>query len=104
MSRWLDDHREVLEKDYALLKIDDVRDQNGIGVAKRVVDGEQFGIPYCAIFSANETKLITSVGPLGNVGYPNGFEGQKQLRKILLTTRQHLTDDEVEQLVKSRND
>ena len=34
LARWLDKHREILEKDYVMLKIDDFADENGVGVAK----------------------------------------------------------------------
>ena len=32
-SRWLDDNRELLERDYVLLKVDDVRDKHGVEIA-----------------------------------------------------------------------
>jgi hypothetical protein len=101
MTRWLDDQRRLLEKDYVMLKIDDVRDKNGKEVAQRVVRGEQFSIPFHAIFDASGTMLIDSIGPLGNIGSPSGFEGKKHLRKMLFGTRQNLIDAEIEQLVES---
>ena len=104
MTRWLDDQHKVLEKDYVMLKIDDVRDTNGKDVVQRVVRGESFGIPFHAIFNASGTMLVDSNGPLGNIGCPSGFEGKKQLRKMLLQTRQNLTDAEIEQLVDSTGD
>ena len=36
MTRWLDYQRVLLEKEYVMLKIDDVRDINGEEVAKRI--------------------------------------------------------------------
>lgn len=104
MTRWLDDRRKLLEKDYVMLKIDDVRDTNGKVVAERLVRGQQVGLPFFAIFDASGTLLIDSNGPLGNVGNPSGIEGKKQLRKMLLETRQNLTDAEVEHLVESPGD
>ncbi|HUE13936.1 MAG TPA: hypothetical protein VMR25_07225, partial [Planctomycetaceae bacterium] len=61
-------------------------------------------IPFHAIFDASGTMLVDSNGPLGNIGCPSGFEGKKQLRKMLLQTRQNLTDAEIEQLVDSIGD
>jgi len=101
MTRWLDDQRELLEKDYVMLKIDDVRDTNGKDVAERLVRGQHVGVPFFAILDASGTLLIDSNGPLGNVGNPSGIEGKKQLRKMLLETRQNLTDAELEHLVES---
>ena len=88
MARWLDDQHELLDKDYVMLKIDDFRDQNGKLVAERLTRGEQHGIPFHAIFDPDGELLMDSAGPLGNIGHPSGFEGKKQLRKMLLETRQ----------------
>jgi hypothetical protein len=101
MSRWIDDLCSLLEKDYVMLKIDDVRDVHGAEVAERVVQGQQAGVPFHAIFDATGTLLIDSNGPLGNVGHPSGIEGKRHLKKMLLETRQKLTDEEVERLVES---
>jgi hypothetical protein len=103
MTRWLDDQKNLVEKDYVLLKIDDVRDINGSEVAARL-HGEQAGVPFHAIFDASGELLIDSNGPTGNIGHPSGFEGQQQLRKMLSTTRQNLTDAEIDQLVESVSD
>ncbi len=99
LARWLDDHRELLEKDYVMLKIDDFADENGIAVAKRITRGGHFGIPFYAIFDRDEMLVIDSDSPLGNIGFPSGYEGSKYLRKMLLATRSSLTDAEVQQLV-----
>lgn len=104
LARWLDDQHELLEKDYVLLKIDDVRDQNGIRVAERLTRGKHHGVPFYAIFDEDEELLIDSAGPLGNIGNPSDVEGKKQLRKMLLETRRNLTDAEIEQLVESVGD
>jgi hypothetical protein len=101
MSRWLDDQRALLEKDYVMLKIDDVRDLNGKDVAERVHGGQSYGIPFHAIFDASGTMLIDSNGPLGNIGSIGGVEGKRHLRKMLAASRQNLTDAEVEQLIES---
>ena len=98
MARWLDDHHKLLEKDYVMLKIDNIRDQNGIRVAKRLTRGKNHGVPFHAIFDQDELMLIDSAGPIGNIGHPSGIEGKKQLRKMLLETRRSLTDAEIDQL------
>lgn len=82
-----------------MLKVDDVADENGVAVAKRITRGGQFGIPFFAIFENEEKLVIDSNSPLGNVGFPNGYEGGKHLRKMLLATRVSITDAEIEQLV-----
>ena len=94
----------LLEKDYVMLKIDDVRDKNGNDVAQRLYRGQRGGVPFHAIFDASGMMLIDSVGPLGNIGHPSGPEGKQQLRKMLLNTRQDLADADVDQLVESTGD
>ena len=101
MSRWLDDQRAVIEKDYVMLKIDDARDINGKEVAERLFRGQELGIPFHAIFESSGTMLIDSNGPLGNISHPSGVEGKKHLRKMLLDTRKNLSEAEIEQVVES---
>ncbi len=101
LTRWLDDQQKLLEKDYVMLKIDDFHDLHGNEIAQRVTRGGEFGIPFHAIFDASGKMLVDSAGPLGNVGFPSGFDGKKQLRKMLQSSRQNLTDAEIDQLVQS---
>jgi hypothetical protein len=99
LARWLDDERELLNKDYVMLKIDNLRDQGAARVAERITRGELYGV--YAIFDSNRKMLIDNKGPLGNIGYPGDIEGKKHLRKMLLATRQKLSDAEIDQLVNS---
>lgn len=101
LARWLDEHREILEKDYVMLKIDDFADEYGASVAKRITRGGRFGIPFYAIFDTDEKLVVDSDSPLGNIGFPSGYEGSKYLGKMLLATRVSLTDAEIAQLVAS---
>ena len=63
LSRWLDDHREILEQDFVFLKIDDVRDENGAEVAERLTHGRSVGVPFHAIFDSDEEMLTDSSWP-----------------------------------------
>lgn len=101
MARWLDDNQELLSKDYVMLKIDNVRDENGTDAAERLTRGGQHGVPFHVIFDANQEVLVDSEGPLGNIGHPSGFEGKAHVRKMLLETRRRLTDAEINQIVDS---
>lgn len=105
LNRWLDEQKELIEKDYVVLKVCNVRDVSGAEVAARFWDRSSGnGVPFHAIFDASGTKLIDSAGPLGNIGAPSGYEGGKHLKKMLSTTRKKLTDEEIEKLVKSLPD
>ncbi|HEX2475493.1 MAG TPA: thioredoxin family protein, partial [Lacipirellulaceae bacterium] len=83
-SRWLDDQKPLLEKDYVMLKIDDLRDLNGKEVAERLTRGQRYGVPFHAIFDPSGELVIDSAGRLGNIGHPSDLEGRKHLRKMLL--------------------
>ena len=101
LARWLGKQEELLEKDYVMLKVDDVRDENGTEVAKRLTRGKHHGVPFHAIFDQDEQMLIDSAGPLGNIGHPSGLEGNRHLRRMLVETRQNLTDIDIDQIVES---
>jgi hypothetical protein len=104
-SRWLDDNRELLERDFVLLKIDDVRDLHGIEVAARIASKrEHYGVPFHAIFDAQERLLIDSESPAGNIGHPSNFEGRRHLTRMLRETRNILTEAEINQLVSTLED
>ncbi len=97
----MDDQRELLEKEFVLLKIDDVRDLHGPEVMERLTQGRRVGIPFHGVFDAEQKLLIDSEGPLGNIGSISGYEGKKHLRRMLTTSQQHLTDDEIAEIVAS---
>ena len=99
MARWLDDQKSLLEPDFVLLKIDDVRDIHGPKVAKRLTGGENFGVPFHAIFDADEKMIVDSNGPAGNIGYPSRFEGMRHLKKMLMESRQSLTVKQIDQII-----
>ncbi len=104
LTRWLDDHKDALEQDYVLLKIDDWGDLHGEEVAQRLTGSEGAGVPFHAIFDSNARMLINSVSPIGNIGYPSGFEGKKHVRKMLTETRNNLPVKQIDEIVGSLND
>lgn len=103
LTRWLDEQRELLEKDYVMLKVDS-SDLHGVEAAERITTGKSGGVPFHAMFAADGTRIVDSESPAGNVGHPAGIEGKKHLRKMLLETRQRLTDAEIDRIVASLDD
>ncbi len=100
LSRWLDDNRELLERDYVLLKIDNVRDKHGVEITKLITDSRKgLGVPFHAIFDADQKLVIDSDGPTGNIGHPSGFEGLKHLEKMLNESRTKLSAAQIRQVV-----
>ena len=104
LSRWIDDHREVIEKDFVVLKIDDVRDLNGQAVAGRLTKGRVVGVPFHAMFDASETLIADSFGPLGNIGSMSGVEGKRHFKKMLDGACSKITSQEIQMLLDSLGD
>ena len=104
LNRWLDDHRELLEKEFVMLKIDDIRDLNGTELAKEITAGKPFSIPFYAFYDGQQERLVTSEGPLGNIGFASGFDSKRHFRKMLATGNSHLTEDDIEELLASLED
>lgn len=98
-AKFLHQHRETLEKDYVLLKVNQA-DEKGDVILDRIPHLRQNESSYHAIFEADGKVIIDSEGPLGNIGnMPKGYEKQKHLRKMLNATRRNLSEDEVNRLV-----
>ena len=100
LSRWIDEHRAVLERDYVFFKVDALLDASGKEIAMRIRQSGS-GVPVHAIFDANQEMLADSQGPLGNIGMPSSFEGRRHLRRMLEATRRTLTDAELDAVVAS---
>jgi thiol:disulfide interchange protein len=104
LNRWLDEHREVLEKEFVMLKIDNVRDENGQEVTDELTGGHLVGVPFFAFYAADEKMLVDSLGPTGNIGCISGYESKRHFRKMLEKVRQVLTTEDVDKIVSSLED
>ena len=106
-SFWLDEHKDVLAKDYVMFKFDNIRDLHGQELRKTLkLDGK--GIPCHAIYDGDGKELINSVGPQGNIGCPVSDPKYsidpvttRHFRKMLETTAQKITAAEIDELVRS---
>lgn len=100
LGRWMHDHHEVLEKDYVIVKLmgglDDRHEE-----ARKQLSSQQHSIPWYMITEPGGNVLITSEGPLGNIGMPGSFESVGHFRAMLQKTATHMAPEEREQLAKS---
>jgi hypothetical protein len=101
LTRWMDDQRAVLEKDYVLVKVMGSVDKNYKVVRPLLPGSQSQGIPYHAIVEPDGTVLVTSKGPNGNIGMPSGAEGILHLKHMLEQTAQRITGDDIATLAKS---
>ena len=64
-----------------------------------IKDGD--GIPWFAITEPDGTVLAIGRGPLSNIGFPASVEEIRHFRRMLVTTVQRMTVEDVERLVNS---
>jgi hypothetical protein len=101
LARWMDDQHAVLEKDYVLVKIIGGVDKNSEAVEPLLPGSKMEGIPYHAIVEPDGKVLITSKGPLGNIGMPSEVEDIRHLKRMLEQTAQKLSAAEIAALGES---
>ena len=101
LARWMDDQHAVLEKDYVLVKIIGGVDKNSEAVDPLLPGSKSSGIPYHAIMEPDGKVLITSKGPLGNIGMPSEVEDIRHLKRMLEQTAKRLSAAEIAALEES---
>ncbi|WP_404310417.1 M56 family metallopeptidase [Neorhodopirellula lusitana] len=100
-ARWLDDHSDVLRKDFVMLKLEEGLSSENKEIVNRLTDDKHVSVPFHAIFTADGTRIIDSKGPLGNIGYPTGFEGKQHLKKMLQASCKRISTSEIESIISS---
>ncbi len=106
LARWMYDQRAFLAKDYVVLRINQYDDH-----CEEVLDKLQTGDrparlpnsdpPWFAIAEPELKVLVTSQGPLGNIGFPNSIEERRHLKKMITSTARHITAAECDRLIES---
>lgn len=103
LSRFLDGQRSVWEKDYVWVQMDERWSHFG-EVMRPIRRDDTTGVPWLAILSSEGKTLATSDAAGGrNIGFPtaNEPEGIEHFLKMLKSTAQRLTDEDLETLRKS---
>jgi hypothetical protein len=98
LSRYLDDHRVLFDKEFACVKLDGRMDR-GRPVIERVRPKRDGGIPWLVIMDAHGQPLITSDAEGGNIGHPSDADGIAHFEKMLRTGVRHLTDADIKSLI-----
>lgn len=104
LSRWIDDHRDILEKGFVFVKVDGARDEGGADIVRRITRNRNFGIPFVAILDGDGQLIVDSNGPLGNIGFPSTFDDIRYFRQMIEKSTDRITKDEIDRLVQSLYD
>ncbi len=101
LTRWLDTHRKILEQDFVMLKIDGGDFLHAKEVSERLLQGRTEGIPFHGIFNTDETLLVDSHGPDGNIGSGLDKDEKLHLRAMLEKTVSKITSEDIDLLLSS---
>jgi hypothetical protein len=97
LSRFLDEHRDLIAKDYVYIHLDR-RFANGEAVINRL-RSESRGVPWTVILDSEGNAIINSDAPDGNIGFPSTTEGRAHFEKMLRTTARRLNDQDIQALL-----
>jgi hypothetical protein len=100
LSRFFDEQAALIGKDYVRVRID-VRSPRSEEVLGRLLTNPEDANPWFAILDADGKPLITSSGPSGNIGFPSDAAGIAHFEKMLRSTAQKLTAEEIASLIKA---
>jgi hypothetical protein len=100
LGRWMHEHHEVLEKDYVIVKLMGSLDDRHEEASKQLAS-QRHGIPWHMITEPGGKVLVTSDGPLGNIGMPSALEEIRHFEEMLAKTAVRITPEQREQLEKS---
>lgn len=95
LEEFLDKSQQHLDSDYVVVKIDIQNMAHGEEVAKRIRRITEGGIPWMVILKANGDELVTSDGPMGNIGYPFQPAEVEHFMSMLKATSKRTTADQM---------
>jgi hypothetical protein len=100
LARWMKKNHALLERDYVIVKAMEGLDTNVPAAVASLPIKPGEGIPWHAVTEPDSTILATSVGPLGNIGFPSSVEEIRHLRLMLERTARKLTAEDMMALVR----
>lgn len=98
LDEFLEQYGAMFEKDYLFAKIDIDRMAHGKSVAEELRGGLEGGIPWFAILDSSGTKLSTSDGPGGNIGYPAEPKEIEHFISMLQATAKTMTPEQINEV------
>ncbi len=101
LARFLKSQEAILSPDYVVVKIDRWRYPHGGQVLKRLRPDRNGSIPRFVILDSDGTALINSDSPEGNIGFPSAPKEIDYFMKMIKTTAQRITPEELDRLRES---
>jgi hypothetical protein len=106
LACWLDAQRALLTKDYVVLRIGPYHDHSQEVLEKfqsqdNSAQNQDRGPPWFAIAEPDGKVLVTSLGPLGNIGLPSSIEEKRHFKAMITRTARRLTPAECDRLIES---
>jgi uncharacterized protein YyaL (SSP411 family) len=92
---------KVIGKDYVDVKIDNDRMTGAKEIFARYNPSAAGGIPWFVILDPTGKAIVTSDGPMGNIGFPATEEEIEYFVKMLNASKKQLTEADVEMLKNS---
>jgi hypothetical protein len=65
---------------------------------RQMIRPQARGVPWMAIAEPTDAIVVTSDGPLGNIGFPSSTEGVWHLREMLDRTAQRLNSEDLDKI------
>ncbi len=99
LTRFIDEHRELFDRDYVHVNLNAYRMTNGEAVIKELRKAGAATVPWMAILNSDGVKLADSDSPAGNISFPAEPEAINYfIDKMLAPTVQRLTAKELDAL------
>ncbi|QEG23771.1 thioredoxin family protein [Mariniblastus fucicola] len=99
LSRYLNSHKEVIEKDFVYVKTD-TRMANADQIKEKY--GPDFsGIPWMVMLSADGELLASGMSPKGNIAFPRARYQKAHFKKMLESTAEKMTEADIARLMQS---
>ena len=95
MEKFLQQQKEIVARDFVVVKIDTSEMKHGAEVAKRLRKKRTGGIPWMVVLDDGGKELISSDGPKGNCGYPLLPHEVEHFVKMIRDTSSRITDEQL---------
>jgi thiol-disulfide isomerase/thioredoxin len=94
LSRYLASQADLLSRDYVVLKLDN-RMPHAEELATQLA-GSVETIPWMAVLAKSGERLVNSLGPEGNIGFPRSETARMHFRSMLETTASRLSEEDLD--------